>query len=326
MASEEIVFPNNIKILRQQIGMKAKELSQRVNMSISSISKVEKGVRKLNQKQLIDFCNILKCKLSDILIKENDSNLDKWKEDINNRIEANANSGLKIFGNGLKIIRRNKLKTIKEVAEESGLSISVYHKIESGQREITGDELNLILKVFDYKNQDDLFDEISELYKNGKINNLSKKQSLNKVVGVNLANSLYTSKIYQGSLQNFIPIIGTSTESVIKLSNNNNLLTLPKNFLNSKDIYAVLIKNNLLGSVFCNKGYLIIDPTIKPNIDDLVLAIDKHNFSISSLNHKDNIKAVVCKLCKDNDCLYGSAYGKIFKYKTFHKIIMIKFE
>ena len=72
MAQEEIIFPNNIRNIRLKNGMKMTELARRTGLSLSAVSKIEKGVRRLNQKQLLNICNILGCKLSDIFIKESD--------------------------------------------------------------------------------------------------------------------------------------------------------------------------------------------------------------------------------------------------------------
>ena len=66
MAQEEIIFPNNIRNIRLAAGMKMTELARRANLSLSAVSKIEKGVRRLNQKQLLNICNILGCKLSDL--------------------------------------------------------------------------------------------------------------------------------------------------------------------------------------------------------------------------------------------------------------------
>ena len=72
MAQEEIIFPNNIRNIRLANGMKMTELARQAGLSLSAVSKIEKGVRRLNQKQLLNICNILGCKLSDIFIKESD--------------------------------------------------------------------------------------------------------------------------------------------------------------------------------------------------------------------------------------------------------------
>ena len=85
MAQEEIIFPNNIRTIRLNNGMKMTELARKTGLSLSAVSKIEKGVRRLNQKQLLNICNILGCKLSDIFIKESDAVADKWQTEIKRR-------------------------------------------------------------------------------------------------------------------------------------------------------------------------------------------------------------------------------------------------
>ena len=106
MAQEEIIFPNNIRNIRLANGMKMTELARQAGLSLSAVSKIEKGVRRLNQKQLLNICNILGCKLSDIFIKESDDVANQWQSEIKRRMNDNEDSGLKIFGSGLRKIRK----------------------------------------------------------------------------------------------------------------------------------------------------------------------------------------------------------------------------
>ena len=106
MAQEEIIFPNNIRNIRLAAGMKMTELARRSGLSLSAVSKIEKGVRRLNQKQLLNVCAILGCKLSDLFIRETDKYADKWQTEIKRRLTDNEGSGLKIFGTGLRKIRQ----------------------------------------------------------------------------------------------------------------------------------------------------------------------------------------------------------------------------
>ena len=80
------IFPNNIRNIRLANGMKMTELARQSNLSLSAVSKIEKGVRRLNQKQLLNICNILGCKLSDIFIKESDDVAGQWQNEIKRRL------------------------------------------------------------------------------------------------------------------------------------------------------------------------------------------------------------------------------------------------
>ena len=72
MAQEEVIFSSNIRHIRLAKVMKMTELARRATSSLSAVSKIDKGVRRLNQNQLLNICNILNCKLYDIFIKETD--------------------------------------------------------------------------------------------------------------------------------------------------------------------------------------------------------------------------------------------------------------
>ena len=122
MAQEEIIFPNNIRNIRAAKGMKMTDLARRSNLSLSAVSKIEKGVRRLNQKQLLNVCAILGCKLSDIFIHESDSVADQWQSEIKRRLTDNEDSGLKIFGSGLRKIRQRAEKTIAETAKKAKMT------------------------------------------------------------------------------------------------------------------------------------------------------------------------------------------------------------
>jgi len=163
MAQEEIIFPNNIRNIRLANGMKMTELAHRTGLSLSAVSKIEKGVRRLNQKQLLNICKILECKLSDIFIKESDAVADQWQNEIKRRLNDNEDSGLKVFGSGLRKIRQQTGKTIAQAAKEAGMTLSVYHKIEVGQREVYQNEIEPLAKSFALS-VENMFDKIANMY------------------------------------------------------------------------------------------------------------------------------------------------------------------
>ena len=175
MAQEEIIFPNNIRNIRLNNGMKMTELARQAGLSLSAVSKIEKGVRRLNQKQLLNICNILGCKLSDIFIKESDEVAEQWQSEIKRRLNDNEDGGLKIFGSGLRRIRQQAGKTIARAAKDAGMTLSVYHKIEVGQREIYENEIEPLAQSF-AMTIEQMFDKIATLYKTGELS-----KQINKV-------------------------------------------------------------------------------------------------------------------------------------------------
>lgn len=67
---EEIVFPNQIRINRKMRGVSMQDLADRLGISLSAISKIEKGYRRLNQEQLILVAEVLDCSLQDLYVNE----------------------------------------------------------------------------------------------------------------------------------------------------------------------------------------------------------------------------------------------------------------
>ena len=67
-AMEEIVFPNQIRINRKMRGVSMQDLADRLGISLSAISKIEKGYRRLNQEQLILVAEVLYCSLKDLYV------------------------------------------------------------------------------------------------------------------------------------------------------------------------------------------------------------------------------------------------------------------
>jgi len=49
---EEIIFPNQIRMIRRTRGKTMKELASVLGVSLSAISKIEKGYRRIDEEQL----------------------------------------------------------------------------------------------------------------------------------------------------------------------------------------------------------------------------------------------------------------------------------
>lgn len=145
--------------------------------------------------------------MSDIFIKESDDVADQWQSEIKRRLNDNEDSGLKIFGSGLRKIRQQSSKTIAQAARDAGMTLSVYHKIEVGQREIYQNEIEPLAKSFGYS-VDELFDKIATLYKSGELNKQINKvkervKSVlipgNPLSGLDIHSSLYGAKLYDSA-------------------------------------------------------------------------------------------------------------------------------
>ena len=335
MAQEEIIFPNNIRNIRLKRGMKMTELSRRANLSLSAVSKIEKGVRRLNQKQLLNICNILGCKLSDIFIKESDEVATQWQNEIKRRLNDNEDSGLKIFGSGLRKIRQQRGKTIAQAAKDAGMTLSVYHKIEVGQREIYENEIEPLAKSFTLT-VGDMFDKIANLYKSGELNNqISKVKERvksvlvpgNPVSGIDMHDGLYGAKLYDSARKKLVPVFGVPSGKAIKFKKSDEtMIVAPTELEGRKGIYAVVPNTKHIGGFLPEKSYLFADVNAKVAVGDMAICIDAE---FDKLKSDDVANAQIVAVRQDNKGkIYGqgaTASEKIIG-KTMHKVIMIVME
>ncbi len=335
MAQEEIIFPNNIRTIRLKAGMKMTELARRSNLSLSAVSKIEKGVRRLNQKQLLNICNILGCKLSDIFIKESDDVANQWQNEIKRRMNDNEDNGLKIFGSGLRKIRQQTGKTIAQAAKDAGMTLSVYHKIEVGQREIYENEIEPLATSFAMK-AEGLFDKIANLYKSGDLNKqISKVKERvksvlvahNPVSGIDMHGSLYGAKLYDSARKKLVPVFGMPEGKNISFKKSDEtMIVAPMPLEGRSGIYAVKPNTKRLGGFIPEKSYVFADIETKPVVGDLAVCIDA---DFDTLGSNEVVKANLVSVRKDaKGKIYGAISGPEEKITTgvMHKVIMIVME
>lgn len=147
---EEIIFPNQIRMYRRLRGRSMQELADHLSVSLSAISKIEKGYRRVDQEQLVRVAEFLDCPLQDLFVNEQNSQqevVQSWRREQERRNKINEKSGLKTLGAGLRQIRNEKNLTLIEVAESADMTLSVYHRIEMGQREVSDKEFKNIAKA-----------------------------------------------------------------------------------------------------------------------------------------------------------------------------------
>ena len=335
MAQEEIIFPNNIRNIRLANGMKMTELARQSGLSLSAVSKIEKGVRRLNQKQLLNICNILGCKLSDIFIKESDDVANQWQSEIKRRLNDNENNGLKIFGSGLRKVRQLSGKTIAQAAKDAGMTLSVYHKIEVGQREIYTDEIEPLAAAFKF-NAEQLFNKIAELYKAGELNKqINKVQERAKSVlepgkpssGIDMQGSFYGAKLYDSARKKLVPVFGTPVAKAIAFKKSDKtMIVAPMSLEGRKGIYAVVPNVKRLGGMIPEKSCVFADATTPAQPGDLAVAIDAE---FDAMDADTTVTANIVSVRQDSR-------GKIFGHmsspdekisaQTMHKVVMIIME
>lgn len=176
---EEIIFPNQIRMIRRTRGKTMKEIAALLNVSLSAISKIEKGYRRIDEEQLKKISSFLNCPKESIFVFETTSQqevLNAWQREQDRRKQINEKSGLKTLGAGLRYLRGEKMLTLQDVAKGAGLTLSVYHRIEMGQREVTEEQFkkiahalgftpeNLQVKIYEL----DMAGSLQEFKKTGK--------------------------------------------------------------------------------------------------------------------------------------------------------------
>jgi len=335
MAQEEIIFPNNIRTIRLSRGMKMTELARRANLSLSAVSKIEKGVRRLNQKQLLNICNILGCKLSDIFIKETDEVADQWQNEIKRRLTDNEDSGLKIFGSGLRRIRQQAGKTIAQAAKDAGMTLSVYHKIEVGQREVYENEIEPLAQSF-AMSVSAMFDKVANLYKSGELNKQINKvkervksvlEPGNPLSGIDMHGGLFGAKLYDSARKKLVPVFGTPNGKAISLKKSDGtMIVAPLALEGRKGIYAVVPNSKRLGGFIPETSYVFADALSTPSVGDLAVCIDA---DFDTMGSEDTATAQIAVVKSDAK---GKMYGQVaspeekINAKTMHKVIMIVME
>lgn len=333
MAQEEIIFPNNIRNIRLAAGMKMTELARRSNLSLSAVSKIEKGVRRLNQKQLLNICNILGCKLSDIFIKDTDEVATKWQTEIKRRVTDNEDGGLKVFGSGLRKIRQQSGKTIAQAAKDAGMTLSVYHKIEVGQREIYQNEIEPLAKSFAHT-VESLFKQIANLYKSGELNkNMDKAKERVRAALVadeesadfgDMQGHLYGAKLYESARRKLIPVFGAPEGKAIAFKKSDTkMINIPTSLEGRRSVYAVVPNSKRLGGVVPEYAYVFADSKKPATVGDLAVFLDT---DFAALKSDDQVVANIAVVRKDAK---GNVYGQLVSpdekitAKVMHKVIMI---
>lgn len=303
MAWEEICFPNNIRNIRLSRGMRMTEVAKKSGLSLSAMSKVEKGVRRLKQGQLMQLCTILSCKLSDIFIKADDEKAVKWKSEMQRRLVENETAGLKVFGSGIRVLRRNVNKTIAQAAKDAKMTLSVYHKIETGQREVYETEIENLAKAMG-KTVETMFKAIADLYNSGalskQINKAEERVREALKVGKSASNSdigaaIYGANVYDSVRKNLIPVYGMPDgKNIDFVKSDENMLQPPSKIKTGSGVYAVQVPSGRMGSMFPANAYLYAVPGIVPKAGDLAIMFEEDYEKLAPNTHT-SVRVVMLK-------------------------------
>lgn len=272
---EEIVFPNQIRIHRKVRGVPMQDLADKLGISLSAISKIEKGYRRLNQEQLIQVAEVLDCSLQDLYVNEQNSQQEvvmAWRKEQERRQEINKSSGLKVLGAALRYIRNDKSLTLIEVAESSDMTLSVYHRIEMGQREVSDKEYKNIAKSLGFE-VEDLKAEIKKLDEAGALEEIiihnDTKYKINNLPRIANDHSNY---VDLEALK--VPVFGVSGANgsiIVDKTAVAKEAVKPANLHDKRDVYGVSLCTRRLGSILSNRAVMFVAPTEVASVGDIAL-------------------------------------------------------
>lgn len=278
---EEIIFPNQIRMYRRVRGRSMQELADFLGVSLSAVSKIEKGYRRIDQEQLVRIAEFLDCPLQEIFVNEASSQPDvvqAWRREQERRNRVNERCGLKMLGAGLRYIRGQKNLTLADVADGSELTLSVYHRIEMGQREVSEDEISRIARALGYTN-DELQKQIYDLDKAGALEEFIQRTDARyrTVAGVKSGYpELPVAKTAGGRdrAETVLQIYGQPGENgtiVIDRQAPLGTVSCQAGAVNPMSAYAVSLCTRRLGNLLPARSVLIVDPTKMVGLGDIAV-------------------------------------------------------
>ena len=293
---EEIIFPNQIRMFRRLRGRSMQELADHLGVSLSAISKIEKGYRRVDQEQLVRVAEFLDCPLQELFVNEQNSQqeiVQSWRREQERRNKINEKSGLKTLGAGLRQIRNEKNLTLIEVAESADMTLSVYHRIEMGQREVSDKEFKNIAKALEMT-AEELKEEIKRLEVKGMLEEIiqrndAKYKLLSTPRG---AISAFTNAVNNSQDNIKISVYGTAGKDgnvIIDFDEETKKVQRPVKLFSKKDAYAVNLCTRRLGTLLPTRSILFVDPQDVVSVGDIALYfVDEKEAKILSIREDEN--------------------------------------
>lgn len=277
---EEIIFPNQIRMFRRVRGKTMKSLADVLNLSLSAISKIEKGYRRIDETQLAKISKYLDCPPEALFVSEKSSQpevIKAWKREQERRRKINSGSGLKTLGAGLRYLRGQKGLTLQTVAKGAKMTLSVYHRIEMGQREVDEKTFKDIAHALGFS-ESDLQLKIYELDMSGALDELKQTEGKSGIfTSKGGYNDLPVSRFMiraADSQEVTVPIFGFPKENgIIKIDKEQPVgsVLCPSNMSFDTDMYAVRMKSAALGPVISPEAVLVVSPCSTPKKGDIAL-------------------------------------------------------
>jgi transcriptional regulator with XRE-family HTH domain len=119
---------------------------------VSTVSKIENGERRLSNLQIANFAEILGCRPENIPVvtgRDNPGDVRRWQDAQQVAIQQSVESGAAAIGYVLAQLRKKKGKTMQQVADAIGVTISVYHRIEMASRMVQEHEIKALAELYD---------------------------------------------------------------------------------------------------------------------------------------------------------------------------------
>ena len=299
---EEIIFPNQIRMYRRLRGRSMQELADHLGVSLSAISKIEKGYRRVDQEQLVRVAEFLDCPLQDLFVNEQNSQqeiVQAWRREQERRNKINEKTGLKTLGAGLRQIRNEKNLTLIEVAESADMTLSVYHRIEMGQREVSEKEFKNIAKALSM-GSDDLREAIKNLEEKGMLDEIIQRNDAKYKLLSTPRGAIST--FGNASPENIkISVFGTAGKDgnvLIDFDQETKKVQRPSLLYGKKDAYALNLCTRSLGSLLPTRSVLFIDPQDVVSVGDI------------AVYYLSNVEALIISVREDdNGQLYGMRWN-----------------
>lgn len=302
---EEIIFPNQIRMYRRLRGRSMQELADHLSVSLSAISKIEKGYRRVDQEQLVRVAEFLDCPLQDLFVNEQNSQqevVQAWRREQERRNKINEKTGLKTLGAGLRQIRNDKNLTLIEVAESADMTLSVYHRIEMGQREVSDKEFKNIAKALSVS-PDELRESIKSLEDRGMLEEIiqrndAKYKLLSSPRGAISAFS--APNVPETTRMPVYGVAGKNGDIIVDPEQEIKKVFRPAQLSNKKDAYAINLCTRRLGSLLPTRSILFVDPQDVVSVGDIALYYAEEG----------SMDAQVLSIREDeNGTLYGLRYN-----------------
>ena len=194
------------------------------------------------------------------------------------------------MGAGLRQIRNEKNLTLIEVAESSDMTLSVYHRIEMGQREVSDKEFKNIAKALGIS-PEELRDEIKSLDEKGMLEEIIQRNDAKYKL---LSNPRGAIASFNGQAPESMKIsvygtAGKDGDVNIDFDEELKKVQKPVQLYNKKDAYAVNLCTRRLGSLLPTRSILYVDPQEVVSVGDIaVFYISEKEAKIISIREDDN--------------------------------------